>query len=470
MTDTVFKTRFAPSPSGLLHLGNVRTALFNALAARRNQGIFLLRIEDTDPQRSREAYVEALMEDLQWLGLAWQEGPEAGGAAGPYRQSRRDTIYQTYFQRLRAEDVAYPCFCSQEELEQVRKRQLAAGQAPRYPGTCARLSPAETESKLAAGLKPALRFRVAPLTTVEFDDLVRGPQRFAASDIGDFIIRRTDGSPAFFFGNALDDALMGVTHVLRGEDHLTNTPRQILLLQSLGLPLPRYGHIALIVGSDEAPLSKRHGSRSIRELRETGYLPGALGNYLARLGHHYEDSHFLDLDALAAKFALDRLGKAPAHFDPQQLTYWQHEALAYSDSDALWQWMGEAVARQVPVEKQHAFVEAIRPNITLPEDALRWAAVLFGEELLLRDEILRVIDEAGPAFFAEAVTAVDRCGVDFKAFVGQLKQATGAGGKSLFHPLRTALTGESDGPELARLFPLLGVTRVRQRLQNCMRR
>lgn len=467
MSDTVFKTRFAPSPSGLLHLGNVRTALFNALLARHSQGVFLLRVEDTDPERSREAYIEALMEDLRWLGLHWQEGPEVGGVAGPYRQSQRDSIYQAYFQRLQAEDVTYPCFCSQAELERVRKRQLAVGQAPRYPGTCARLALSEVESKLAAGLKPTLRFRVPSLTTIEFDDLVRGPQRFAASDMGDFIIRRTDGSPAFFFSNALDDALMEVTHVLRGEDHLTNTPRQILLLQALGLPLPCYGHIALIVGSNGAPLSKRHGSHSIRELREVGYLSEALGNYLARLGHHYEDSHFLDRDALAAKFSLERLGKAPARFDPQQLTYWQHEALNHSHSDALWQWMGAAVAKQVSPEKSQAFVETIRPNVTLPEDALHWAKVLFGEELVLRDEALKVIDEVGSTFFAEAVTAVDSCGTDLKSLIEQLKQATGTKGKSLFRPLRAALTGRLDGPELARLIPLMGVARVRQRLQSC---
>ncbi|ADE14109.1 glutamyl-tRNA synthetase [Nitrosococcus halophilus Nc 4] len=465
---TKLKTRFAPSPSGLLHLGNVRTALFNALLARRSQGIFLLRIEDTDQERSAEEYVEALMEDLRWLGLGWQEGPEVEGEVGPYRQSQREPIYRAYFQRLEAEELAYPCFCSPEDLERVRKRQLAAGQAPRYPGTCARLAPEEVERKLAAGLKPTLRFRVPLLATVEFEDLVRGPQRFATGDIGDFIIRRADGSPAFFFSNALDDALMGVTHVLRGEDHLTNTPRQILLLQALGLPVPRYGHIAMIVGNDGAPLSKRHGSRSVRELRETGYLPEALCNYLARLGHHYEDTDFLDLDALAAKFDLNRLGRAPARFDLQQLHHWQREALAHQDLDTFGQWLAPVVAQQVPADKYQEFVEAVRPNVVLPEDARHWATVLFGEELVLKEPVLPVIQEAGPTFFTQALVAVDSCGTDFKALTTQLKQTTGAKGKSLFLPLRAALTGELDGPELARLLPLLGTGRLRQRLQNCM--
>lgn len=468
MTKTALKTRFAPSPSGLLHLGNMRTALFNALLALRSQGIFLLRIEDTDQERSAEEYVEALMEDLRWLGLEWQEGPEAEGEASPYRQSQRDTIYQTYFQRLEAEELAYSCFCSQEELERVRKRQLAAGQPPRYAGTCARLTLEEVGNKRAAGLKSALRFRVPPLAIVEFEDLVRGPQCFTTSDIGDFIIRRTDGSPAFFFSNALDDALMGVTHVLRGEDHLTNTPRQILLLQSLRLPVPRYGHIAMIVGSDGAPLSKRHGSRSILELRETGYLPKALCNYLARLGHHYENTSFLDLDELAAKFDLDRLGKAPARFDAQQLCHWQREALANSDLDTLKQWLGPAVAKQVPADKYQDFIKIIRPNVVLPEDALHWATVLFGENLVLKDEASSIISQAGPAFFAEALAAVESYGTEFKALITQLKHVTGAKGKSLFLPLRVALTGDLDGPELAHLLPLMGTMRVQQRLQNCL--
>ncbi|ADJ28915.1 glutamate--tRNA ligase [Nitrosococcus watsonii] len=468
MNKTALKTRFAPSPSGLLHLGNIRTALFNALLARRSRGLFLLRIEDTDQERSSEEYVVALMEDLRWLALEWQEGPKAGGEAGPYRQSQRSIVYQTNFQRLEAEKLAYPCFCSQEELERVRKRQLAAGQAPRYPGTCARLSPDEVESKLAAGFKSALRFRVPSLTTIEFEDLVRGPQRFAAGDIGDFIIRRTDGSPAFFFSNALDDALMGVTHVLRGEDHLTNTPRQILLLQALDLPIPRYGHIAMIVSRDGAPLSKRHGSRSVRELREAGYLPEALCNYLARLGHHYEDSGFLDLDTLAAQFDLARLGRAPARFDPQQLHHWQREALARCELDTLGRWLAPVTASRVPVDKYQDFIEAVRPNVVLPEDALHWAKILFSEELVLEDGVLPIIHEAGAQFFTQALAAIDDCGTDFKALTAQLKQTTGAKGRLLFLPLRAAFTGELDGPELARLLPLMGAVQARQRLQNCL--
>ena len=268
-------TRFAPSPTGSLHLGNARTALFNFLLARQLGGQFLLRIEDTDLERSAERYLAELIDDLHWLGLGWDAGPDIGGAHEPYRQSQRNAIYAEYFARLATSGLVYPCYCTPLELEVSRRAQLAAGRPPRYAGTCRELSAGERDAKLAGGLKPSLRFRVPQGRSVEFHDFVRGAQRFASEDIGDFIVRRADGNAAFFFCNALDDALMGVTHVLRGDDHLTNTPRQILLLEALGLDIPQYGHVALLTGMDGAPLSKRHGSVSVREFRERGFLPQA---------------------------------------------------------------------------------------------------------------------------------------------------------------------------------------------------
>ncbi|MCC8999105.1 MAG: glutamate--tRNA ligase, partial [Candidatus Contendobacter sp.] len=336
MTTKTIKTRFAPSPTGYLHLGNVRTALFNALLSQHWGGQFLLRIEDTDQERSRPEYVAALLEDLRWLGLDWQEGPEVGGPQAPYAQSERAAIYAKYYQRLEAADQAYPCFCTPAELALSRKRQLAAGRPPRYTGTCARLSEAERRARRERGLQPTLRFQVPVAQTVEFIDRVRGPQRFASADIGDFVIRRADGAPQFFFANAVDDALMEVTHVLRGEDHLTNTPRQLLLLQALDLPAPEYGHLALIVGSDGGPLSKREGDLSLRELRAAGYLPEALLNYLARLGHSYECDSWMDPAELAAGFAPERLGRAPARYDAAQLLHWQSEAVRHTSPEQLW--------------------------------------------------------------------------------------------------------------------------------------
>ncbi|HXH04099.1 MAG TPA: glutamate--tRNA ligase [Candidatus Competibacteraceae bacterium] len=470
MESSPVKTRFAPSPTGLLHLGNLRTALFNALWARRHGGVFLLRIEDTDLERSRAEYVTALQQDLRWLGLDWQEGPEVGGAHGPYAQSERGAVYQEYYRRLERQGLVYPCFCTPQELELSRKAQLAAGRPPRYSGRCAQLSEAEREAHRARGLQPTLRFRVPLGCSVEFQDLVRGAQHFQSDDIGDFIIRRADGGPQFFFCNAVDDALMGVTHVLRGEDHLTNTPRQILLLQALDLPVPRYGHISMILGHDGSPLSKRHGSRSLAELRAAGYLPGALNNYLARLGHSYEqDPGWLELDGLAAGFDLTRLGRAAARYDQAQLDYWQGEAVARLDDEALWAWMGQAVHAQVPVERRAAFLAAVRPNVRFPADARFWAERLFAAELEPDAAGRAVLETAGPVFFEHALAAYDAHGANYPALIETLKARTGAKGKALFMPLRVALTGEMHGPELARILALLPEPLVRQRLERCCR-
>lgn len=464
MNQSAVKTRFAPSPTGLIHLGNVRTALFNALYARHTRGVFLLRIEDTDLERSRGEHILALMEDLHWLALDWQEGPEADDTHGPYAQSQRGEIYQRYFSVLEERGLAYPCFCSPRELELSRKTQLAAGRPPRYAGTCARLNAEERQKRLDKGLQPNLRFRVLDGDVVRFDDLVRGPQAFATGDIGDFVIRRADGNAAFFFSNALDDALMEVTHVLRGEDHLTNTPRQILLQQALDLHTPHYGHISMIVGADGAPLSKRTGSRSVRELREAGYLPLAVVNYLARLGHHYENNAYLDLDGLAREFELSRLGRSPARYDPTQLDYYQRQAVQHADADTLWQWMGEPVHAVVPAARREEFVAAVRGNIVLPGEALHWARILFAETLELRGEAQAVVTQAGAQFFAAAVAALEAHPADYAAMVEQLKRGSGAKGKALFKPLRAALTGEVDGPELAPLLSLITAEKARARL------
>lgn len=468
MTTIAYKTRFAPSPTGRLHLGNVRTALFSALLARKNDGVFLLRIEDTDRERSTPEFTHALQEDLRWLGLDWQEGPQADGPHGPYLQSERGAIYQQYFEALERAGLAYPCFCSERELELARKVQRAAGQPPRYAGTCANLGPAEIEERLRRGLQPTLRFRVPRGRSIEFEDIVRGRQTFATGDIGDFIIRRADGTPAFFFSNAVDDALMGVTHVLRGEDHLTNTPRQILLLEALGLRVPEYGHIAMIVGADGSPLSKRHGSRSVHELREAGYLPGGVINYLARLGHYYEQDVYMELDALAAAFDTARLGRAPARYDESQLLRWQREAITHTDADSLWTWMRTDAEAIVPVARQREFVELVRDNVTLPADALHWARIIFSDPLELRPDALATVSQAGSAFFVHALNIWRAHEGDFKAWTTALKDAAGAKGKALFEPLRVAVTGEAHGPELRRLVELMPAARVRARLESCI--
>ncbi|NJD07492.1 MAG: glutamate--tRNA ligase [Methylococcaceae bacterium] len=455
------KTRFAPSPTGLMHLGNARTALFSALLGDR----FLLRIEDTDAERSRSEFVSELLADLRWLGLLWDEGPLSAEPGPDYFQSWRGDVYRRYYEQLERDGLAYPCFCSASELEIARKVQLASGQPPRYGGKCAGLSAVEVATKRDQGLAPTLRFRVAKGETVAFEDGVRGAQKFASADIGDFIIRRADGSPAFFFCNAIDDSVMGVDLVLRGEDHLANTPRQLLLLQALGLPAPRYAHMSLILGDDGAPLSKRNGSRSISQLREQGYLPLAVLNMLARIGHHYDNESILPLTRLKAEFNIAHLGRSPSRFDPAHLNHWQEEAVRHSDPDGLRQWLWDETWAVVPQERSADFLELVRSNCLFPADADRWARILFTDELVLEPEVEAAVRQAGEGFFGTAADAL-RAAPDFDGFLAAVKTRTGTKGKQLFMPLRGAWTGRFDGPELARIHQIMDPYRLRKRLEE----
>lgn len=469
MTGEKITTRFAPSPTGLLHLGNVRTALFNWLFAHKVQGAFLLRIEDTDRARESDTALDTLMKDLIWLGLQWDEGFGAGGAGGPYRQSERTALYAQYYEQLQEHGLAYPCFCSPGELALARKAQLAAGRAPRYPGTCARLTAAVVTRFRAQGQQPSLRFRVPADATIEFDDSVRGAQSFRTDDIGDFVIRRSDGSAAFFFCNAIDDALMGVTDVVRGEDHLSNTPRQIMILDALALRIPRYGHIALVLDEAGQPLSKRAGSLSVHALRERGYLPDAINNALARLGHTYDEPDFLEIEDLIGGFSLSRLSHAPARFSPAQLDSWQREALHRTRADDLWNWMGEPVRDLVPEAARQIFIEAIRANVLLPEDARAWANIIYRGPAAYSQPASQAIAEAKPGYFRGALEALARHPDDFQRFIATLKANVAESGKRLFLPLRAVLTGRVDGPELAALYALLGAERMRARFQSHLR-
>jgi nondiscriminating glutamyl-tRNA synthetase len=452
-------TRFAPSPTGALHLGNVRTALFNWLYARHRAGRFLLRIEDTDAARSDEGQVAALMAELAWLGLDWDAGPDREDAAGPYRQSARADRYAAAFARLETADRAYPCYCTPLELEVARRTQLAAGRPPRYPGTCARLGAAARAARAADGRPATLRFRVVPGETLAYEDLVRGAQRFASEELGDFVIRRADGSAAFLFSNAFDDAAMGVSHVLRGEDHVANTPRQRLIAAALGAEPPAYGHLPLLVGPGGAPLSKRDGSAAVAELREAGYLPEALLNLLGRLGHSYAAEGWLTRRELVAGFELAALGRAPAHFDRAQLRHWQKEAVHRAPAALLEGW----ARGRVPPGREAAFVGAVRANLELPADAALWAHIVYGELPCAAGEIRALIAGAGAAFYAAALAALaEPC--DYAALVAALKRATGRSGAALFKPLRAALTQRLDGPELAALLAVLPAATTRARL------
>lgn len=457
-------TRFAPSPTGALHLGNARTALFNFLLARHGGGRFVLRIEDTDAERSSDAYLAALIDDLRWLGIDWQEGPDVGGPAAPYRQSERTALYADFQERLLVTGAAYPCYCTPSELELSRKAMLAAGKPPRYAGTCRDLTAAQRRDREARGLASTLRFRVRHGAEVAFDDFVHGPQRFATDDIGDFIVRRADGSAAFFFCNAVDDALMGVSHVLRGEDHLTNTPRQILILTALGLPVPAYGHVSLIVGDDGAPLSKRHGATGLGELREQGYLAAAVRNHLFRLGHTPATTGLLDLDAMAAAFDIRHLGRSPSRFDRVQLDTWQKEAVRTLPDDAVGAWANEMLPVALAPPERAAFIAAVRPNVVFPADLRAWAEIVFGGPPRLSEVGEAVVRDAGGRFFGVAAAAAATSDNDLAAITAAVRDATGRKGPALFKPLRLALTGLDHGPELAPLLRAMPRAAARERL------
>ncbi len=463
MDAATLKTRFAPSPTGALHAGNARTALFSWLLARGRGGRFLLRIEDTDQARNAAGGESALLHELAWLGLDWDEGPGRDTGPGPWRQSERSPIHQQLFHRLEAAGQAYPCFCTEAELARTRRAQQAAGKPPRYPGTCAALDAATVARRQAAGEPAALRLRGGG-TLRERTDLVRGPLRETEAP-ADFVIRRADGSAAFLFANAVDDALMEVTHVLRGEDHLTNTWRQLRVLEALDLPVPAYGHLPLLLDGEGAPLSKRRGSASLAELRSQGILPLALANCLARLGHHYEADALLGMDALAGGFELERVGRAPARFDPEQLRHWQQQALAAAP-ETLERWL-EEWGVSVPREHRQAFLDAVRPNVSLPGELADWAGRLFGPPPALDSGPLA---QAGAGFFEAAEAAAREAAADYGEFCRRLKAATGRKGRGLFLPLRLALTGRCDGPELARIWALLPAAEREARLARARAR
>lgn len=447
-------TRFAPSPTGELHLGNARTALFNALLAGHEGGRFLLRIEDTDVARSRPEHTRQLLVDLAWLGLVW--------SGEPLHQSSRAAVYAAQLDRLTAAGRTYPCFCSARELELSRAAQLAAGKPPRYSGKCRNLAAAEVRARLAAGEKATQRFRVHDAGEVVFEDLVHGTRRFANAEIGDFVLTRADGTAAFFFSNAVDDALSGVTHLVRGDDHLSNTPRQLLILQALDLPAPRYGHMALLTGADGAPLSKRNGSVSLRQLREQGYLPLALANHLFRLGHSTPRHELLSVEEMAAAFDVKHLQRSPAHFDPAQLLGWQREAVHRQSLGGTRAWLGSRVPDLLDAAASEAFVAAVLPNLVFPDDVLPWVEVAFGAAPEPDAEAQAAIAAADRNLFQAAAAAA--AGNDFSAIVAAARLATGLKGPALFKPLRAALTGRLAGPELGPLLKAMPAGSAQRRL------
>ena len=455
----IIRTRFAPSPTGCLHLGNARTALFNRLAAGAN-GEMLLRIEDTDNDRGDDRYMDGIINDLAWLGLKWT----GIDAHHPWRQSMSAAQHSRALDDLLNENAAYPCFCTPEELQAVRESARRAGQPPRYSGRCAALSAAEREKRIADGARPAVRFRM-PARKIVFQDLIRGECQFDGADIGDFIVRRSDGAFSFFFANAVDDAQQKITHVLRGEDHLSNTPRQIAILHSLRLPAPQYGHLPLMHGENGETLSKRDGALSLDELRKRGFLPDAVCNYLARVGCTIPDESPADANGLAAMFSFAAVGKSPSAFDTKQLLHWQKRAIKNMDSAPHIAWLAAALPAFCGAPEFADFCAAARDNIAIYEDAREWATIVFGDKITMTAAAQNAIRNAGADFYAAAADAITPQ-MEWKTFCDSVSKKTGQKGGKLFLPLRAALTGRTDGPAMPPLFRLLGETKAKTRLST----
>jgi len=470
------RVRFAPSPTGHLHVGNARTALFNWLLARRNGGTLILRVEDTDQKRSTKESETSMMQDLRWLGLDWDEGPDVGGQTGPYRQSERLDLYAAHASRLLDSGHAYYCFCAASEVEADGHDAAHGGRAP---CPCGRLSPADARARIAAGERPAIRFRVPAGRDVIFSDVVRGDVRFHTDVIADPIIVRATGIPAYNFAVVVDDALMEVTHVVRGEDHISNTPRQILMYEALGFRPPVFAHLALVLGPDHSPLSKRHGATSVAEFRSKGYLPEALVNYLALLGwsprEHGaggDDAELVPIEVMAERFALEDVGVHAGVFDEEKLAWANRHYLRVADPRRIAElaipYFVSAGLSMAPDARGLTFLSSAMPIATASIDRVDQIparlAVLFQYDgaAALADKTIRAEMTAEPAravvralaeVLADAPRLVDRD--RFRAAANDVKTRTGQKGKALFHPIRIALTARAQGPELDLAVPAI---------------
>jgi glutamyl-tRNA synthetase len=432
----------------------------------------VLRIEDTDAERSTAVSEASVLSDLRWMGLDWDEGPERGGAYGPYRQSERRAVYAAHADRLLANGHAYYCFCSVEQLEWERQAALREGRPARYAGTCRDLPLRTVDARRASGERPTVRFRVPEDRDVVFRDLVRGDVHFRTDVIGDPVILRADGSPAYNFAVVVDDAVMAITHVVRGEDHISNTPRQILLYEALGLLPPHFAHLALVMGPDHSPLSKRHGSTSVSEFRAKGYLPEALVNYLALVGWSPGgDEELLPAPELVRRFSLDAVSVSPGVFDEEKLAWVNRHYLKAAAPERLAELVEPYFAARYPAwvstAQGRAYVASV---ITVASDSVdrldqvpARLSVLFDydpgaalSDAHIRDEMADPGARAVVTALAAELAALPRLDREsFRAVAGRLRHAAGRKGKALFHPIRIALTGRSEGPELDLALPAI---------------
>jgi glutamyl-tRNA synthetase len=477
------RVRFAPSPTGWLHIGGARTALYNFLFARKHGGKFILRIEDTDRSRSTEDAIKAILEDMKWLGLYWDEGPEVGGPYGPYRQTEREDLYRQAVQKLLDSGAAYFCFCTPEELEKMRSEALANKKSFRYPRICRDLPESEVKKRLERGDRAAVRFRTPTEGKIVINDLVRGEVEFDLSQLDDFVIARSDGTPTYNLAVVVDDALMKITHIIRGDDHLSNTPKQILIYKALGYPVPEFAHLSMILGPDKKPLSKRHGSTAVFEFRNQGYLPEAMVNYLALLGWSYDDkTTFFRPEELIEKFDLSRVSANPAVFDFQKLQWlngvWIRTIEVAELKERLLTLVEKAYGK---VDRDDPnlvkLIELTRERMKTLNDFIEWTYFYFIDEGSFKvDE-----QEKSNLFSSKETAAILKAAYEKLAAIENwnkeeiervlrgLVEELGEKPKKVFQPVRLACTGRLVSPPLFESLEVLGKERSLNRLLRALK-
>lgn len=478
------KVRFAPSPTGPFHIGGARSALFNWLVARHADGTFLVRIEDTDLKRSTKESEENIKDSLKWLGMNWDEGIDVGGPHGPYRQTERLDLYKKEVQRLLDEGKAYYCYCSAEELEKSRKAQLDAGKTPIYDEHCRHLTEEEKAKYEAEGRKPVVRLKVRKDGVFAFDDMVRGHVEFQAAGVGDFIIMKSDGIPVYNFAVVIDDAFMEVTHVIRAEEHLSNTPRQLAIYEALGYKPPKFGHISLILGEDHKKMSKRHGATSVTEYRNMGYLPEAVVNYLALLGWTPKgEQEIFTEEELIKQFSMKRVSSNDAVFDINKLNWINFQYMKKLDADQLYALIFPFLVKAGYVEESvtEEKKDWLKKVIWFMKDHIYFAGQAAEELKFFFEDMPKITDEN-----VLAIMKAETSGQLLRAFIEDLKaletfdqaeikkcfnacmKAQGIKGKAAYEPTRIALTGATQGPGMFEMMKLFGREKTMGRLEAAL--
>jgi nondiscriminating glutamyl-tRNA synthetase len=477
------RVRYAPSPTGHLHIGNARTALFNYLFARNQKGKFIIRIEDTDKKRNIEGGEESQLKYLKWLGIDWDESIDVGGEYGPYRQSERNHIYKKYYEDLLERGLAYKCYCTEEELEKEREEQLARGEMPRYSGKCRHLTDEERAKLEKEGREPSIRFKVPSGKVYKFNDMVKGEVAFESDGIGDFVIVKKDGTPTYNFAVAIDDHLMKITHVLRGDDHISNTPKQLMIYEAFDWEPPVFGHMTLIVNENRKKLSKRDETiiQFIEQYEELGYLPEAIFNFIALLGWSpVGEEEIFSKEEFIEMFDPDRLSKSPAVFDKQKLAWMNNQYMKKLDLDKVVELAlphlikAGRLPENMTEEQKHwarRLISLYHEQMSYGAEIVELSELFFKEDIQYDEEAQAVlaeeqVPEVLKAFLAEIQQLENFAADEIKAAIKSVQKTTGQKGKKLFMPIRVATTGQTHGPELPLAIELLGKEKVVSRIEK----